>query len=371
MNNRDLRFAHDMPLFVIIGGLLGSSANVAVVSLLYLYTDAGIFLSGAAGTFVNLILHQFYYSLLLSNRVTTGIVPGYARCAGYVTLSLTAGSVLAGLMSWVPCLGFAGSLVLVIAVLATGSFLTYRMVVMSSADLAAVEYRDVGEDFYDSQTDPQAVGSVRAWFHRSRFRLVRRSVRNLYRDGMTIVDLGCGNCIWNEDRYPVLGLDTNARMLRWAKERGRIATFIVCDDLGATGLPAGSADIVVMSEVLEHLPDVDAALDEVNRILAPDGRCVITVPYDVPFGLFFLMFNLNCLYQWIVKGSRYHKYRCGHINHFGMSRLDRLLLEHGFRIESMKSPNWLTIICIASRSDASMQSDQPWHSRVTGNTNAS
>lgn len=45
-------------------------------------------------------------------------------------------------------------------------------------------------------------------------------------------------------------------------------------------LPAASFDLVVLSEVLEHMPEevVDATLHEVARVLTPDGKALITVP---------------------------------------------------------------------------------------------
>ena len=45
------------------------------------------------------------------------------------------------------------------------------------------------------------------------------------------------------------------------------------------------------------------------------------------------MFNINCLYQGIVRGSRYHLYRCGHVNHFTISRLSAVLKKAGFKVE--------------------------------------
>lgn len=46
-----------------------------------------------------------------------------------------------------------------------------------------------------------------------------------------------------------------------------------------------SFDVVTMIEVLEHLPDVAAALAEIRRVLRPDGRLLLTTPNRWwPFG---------------------------------------------------------------------------------------
>ncbi len=56
----------------------------------------------------------------------------------------------------------------------------------------------------------------------------------------------------------------------------------------ATCLPFAdnSFDYVIMSEVLEHIPDRAAALGEIARVLAPDGIFIVTTPNWVSsFGL--------------------------------------------------------------------------------------
>ena len=52
----------------------------------------------------------------------------------------------------------------------------------------------------------------------------------------------------------------------------------------AERLPFGDeiADTVLLSEVLEHLRDPGAALREIRRVLKPDGRVLITLPFLYP-----------------------------------------------------------------------------------------
>ena len=119
------------------------------------------------------------------------------------------------------------------------------------------------------------------------------------------------------------------------------------DDLSRTGLPDASQDVVIMSETLEHLLNVDAVVAEVRRVLKPTGTFLITVPYDFFLGPFFVMFNVNCLWQGYVRGSVYHQYRCGHVNHFTKRRLRDALAAGGFGVERMRVVNGLTLYAAA------------------------
>lgn len=46
-----------------------------------------------------------------------------------------------------------------------------------------------------------------------------------------------------------------------------------------TSFPAGTFQYVVIAEVIEHLWEDVAALQEIYRLLAPDGRLLLTVPF--------------------------------------------------------------------------------------------
>lgn len=49
-------------------------------------------------------------------------------------------------------------------------------------------------------------------------------------------------------------------------------------DLQKIDLPDASLDVVMTSHVLEHVPDTDAALSEIRRVLKPGGSLVLLVP---------------------------------------------------------------------------------------------
>lgn len=62
----------------------------------------------------------------------------------------------------------------------------------------------------------------------------------------------------------------------------RDASPDVCADAARLPLPAGCAHLVLCSQVLEHVPDPDAVLGELYRVMAPGARLVLSVPFFWP-----------------------------------------------------------------------------------------
>jgi SAM-dependent methyltransferase len=74
-----------------------------------------------------------------------------------------------------------------------------------------------------------------------------------------------------------VGLDWSADALRQARARG---LTLVRAEVEPSGLPlaSGCADVVIMSELIEHLVDPDSALDEARRVLRPAGTLLLSTP---------------------------------------------------------------------------------------------
>jgi SAM-dependent methyltransferase len=103
--------------------------------------------------------------------------------------------------------------------------------------------------------------------------------------GERVADLGCGErpipglVHPQPDGGVVVGIDNSAEALREASRSlpaPRSRTLLVQADLAAP-LPFadGSMDAVFSHDVLEQLPDPDALLREVHRVLRPGGRFVL------------------------------------------------------------------------------------------------
>lgn len=88
-------------------------------------------------------------------------------------------------------------------------------------------------------------------------------------------------------------------------------------------------DKVIMTEVLEHLPDaaLHATLDEVRRVLKSSGEFTGTVPYRED-----LASN-----EVICPRCQSQFHRWGHEQRFDMPSLRQALMQHGFYVERLYS----------------------------------
>ncbi len=155
--------------------------------------------------------------------------------------------------------------------------------------------------------------------------------------GDRILDMGCGSGRHTAEAYMqegvvAVGSDRNPGDLASAKER-----LLFHDALGETGggiwgLAAGditrlpfkdnSFDLVICSEVLEHIPNDRKAVAELTRVLKPGKQLVVSVPRQLPERICWLL------------SREYHEVPYGHIRIYRKRCLFRLLESFGYNRQS-------------------------------------
>jgi SAM-dependent methyltransferase len=121
----------------------------------------------------------------------------------------------------------------------------------------------------------------RHWWFRGRRRIVSALLGKLeLPDDAKILDLGCGtggNLEMLSGFGTVTGIEMDAMAAELAGQRGRAPVLrgSLPDDLP---VGEGSFDCVTMLDVLEHIEQDAQSLKSVNRLLAPGGHLLLTVP---------------------------------------------------------------------------------------------
>ena len=154
--------------------------------------------------------------------------------------------------------------------------------------------------------------SCHFWFAARRVVVDRLLAQTLSPGPKDVFDIGCGTG-WLVERlasagHRVTAIDYRPEAVEAVRRRSPAARAIVADAC-AVPLDAGSADVVVLLDVLEHTDDA-AALAEVYRLLRPGGVALIGVP----------------AFQWLWS---FRDDDAGHRRRYTRGSLRRVLRTHG------------------------------------------
>jgi ubiquinone/menaquinone biosynthesis C-methylase UbiE len=210
-------------------------------------------------------------------------------------------------------------------------------------------YTALPDDYYFAQYRARPSAPLlrlsNIWFRKRQdttLALVRRHVpRGL------VLDVGCGNSVWNPGEIRTVGLDIAQGMLRHNSRR--IPAYAsVCADFNL-GLPFDdeSFDGVIVTEVLEHVEPYPRLLREIHRVLKRGGTIIASVPNEQLPGLWGILFPLWCRYKVWRYHDRYYENGCGHCVSFGRKRLKEALRD--FILVETRDLFRLTVFCVARK----------------------
>ncbi len=102
-------------------------------------------------------------------------------------------------------------------------------------------------------------------------------------EGCRVLDAGCGHAygsamLAESGALEVVGIDRVEEVLEAARLSVHPSIRLVSADITKIPFDSASFDVIVCFEVLEHITDPDAALDEFRRVIAPGGLLVVSSP---------------------------------------------------------------------------------------------
>jgi SAM-dependent methyltransferase len=106
---------------------------------------------------------------------------------------------------------------------------------------------------------------------------LRRLVASLTLPDSRILEVGCGlgDLLASLGGSRSVGLDVCPRMIEIARQRHPSLELYVAD-VERDPLPEGPFDVIVLSDAVGHLDDIQRGLERLGALLAPGGRLIIT-----------------------------------------------------------------------------------------------
>lgn len=157
----------------------------------------------------------------------------------------------------------------------------------------------------------------------------RRQLRDIasFRQSGELLDIGCNiGMFLYEARsagFDVAGVELNQECAGYA--RAHYSLDVRSEYLEHAGFAADSFDVVTMFDVLEHVPDLHAILEEVLRVLKPGGLLVVQSP------------NLDSVMADMTRPDWSWLSPPDHLYHFTPGSLMTLLVQSGYKVPLLKT----------------------------------
>ena len=144
------------------------------------------------------------------------------------------------------------------------------------------EQKRINDDFmrYWHEVFPSRFGIADRWGHRYAVEHAPASFRRTLEVGAGIGEHLAFETLDAEQERDYVALELREGMAERIRERFPRVSVKVGDVQQRLDFPDGHFDRIVAVHVLEHLPDLPAALRELRRVCAPDGTLSVVIPCE-------------------------------------------------------------------------------------------
>lgn len=132
--------------------------------------------------------------------------------------------------------------------------------------------------------------------------------------GLRVLDIGCGGGILSESMAQlgatVCGIDPLPRNIAIAQDHAQQSGLEIdyrCETVEQHALDAGSWDVVLNMEVVEHVEGVDAFLKTCADLVKPGGAMFVATINRTPLAGLTAIFAAEYILRWLPRGT--HQYR--------------------------------------------------------------
>jgi methionine biosynthesis protein MetW len=159
-------------------------------------------------------------------------------------------------------------------------------------------------------------------------------------EGSRVLELGCatgflGTLLVQSKRCQVVGVEIDAAAARIAEQRGLSVLVGSLEDAELRRTIAGPFDVVLATDVLEHLRDPEAILHDMKGWLRPDGRAIVSVPNIAVWSMRVAMF-MHGAFEYQDTGILDHT----HLRFYTWETFQALVRKHGWGVEAAFANAW-------------------------------
>ncbi len=134
------------------------------------------------------------------------------------------------------------------------------------------------------QTLYESSNPTRKWLHCSRRDWIIKQIKELEHPVVNALEVGPGSGVYlpvlADIANNVVASDVEDAYLVHARQLSGELSNLVCvrDDITRPTLRVASFDLILCTEVIEHIPDVTASLQGLSKLLAPGGTLILSTP---------------------------------------------------------------------------------------------